>query len=134
MNPNNMSEKEIKAAEKARQEHRRANPRNSHDQVGRGGVYIHHVAREGRTPFPSRWQVIRPGYKTDPNASWYDHGRKTFTHSGGDSKKAAFAEAQAWAGNRYGIKNWKRNGVGDYINADASFAPIKRSSSKKEGR
>lgn len=55
----------------------------------RGGTYAH-------------TSVYRPGFKTDPNAHWQDHGCKTFN----DKAAVSIPQAIAWATERYKIDKW----------------------------
>lgn len=96
---------------------------NSHGfyngQEPRGQVFIGYRTEDGRSPFSSRWLVYRIGFKTDPGAHWSDNGNRSFIPHGRHSRKEALAEAQAWAGKRYGIGEWKRDPFGSY--GDAEF-------------
>lgn len=84
---------------------------NSFEFYGHGRPYIAFAPRAGA--FPAKWQVHRPGFKTDPDAHWGDHGSKTFSASGkGDA--VAQQKALDWASERYGIKEWKRDPFGSY--------------------
>lgn len=108
-----------------------SNPINTWEQVGKGGVYISFVADSGRRGvMPSRAHVVRPGYRTDPAAHWSDNGCKTFVGKMTDAVQAA----KAWAGARYGITAWKRNGMGDWINADAGLLPLRCEVERKAAR
>lgn len=49
------------------------------------------------------WQVIRPGYQTDPGGHWSNFGDKTFDGTGSEVRDAALA----WASERYGVTEWK---------------------------
>jgi hypothetical protein len=98
---------------------------NPHDFYGHGNVFITYAPTEGGRVWGARWRVARPGFQTDPKAAWYDYGNKTFQvwapygekHS--EVKRAVLAEAQAWASQRYGITEWKRDPFGSY--GDAEF-------------
>lgn len=57
---------------------------------------------------PAAWQVIRPGYQTDPSAPKRDRGHKTFTYDSVDEKNRAETRARAWAANEYEIFDWRR--------------------------
>lgn len=72
---------------------------------------IYSTQESGRMYRPASWAVIRPGFKTDPNAHWMDHGTKTFkvyTPSDKADKEAQLAQAIAWATERYGYDTWVR--------------------------
>lgn len=96
-------------------------PVNTHDQIGHGGVAVTYRPHQFGTP--ARWAVWRHGYKTDPDAAWYDHGNKTFSDFDIRNHKddPSLHEALVWASERYGIKRWMRNSMGDYVNADAGY-------------
>ena len=61
--------------------------------------------------------VYSPSHKTNPDASWYDYGKKTFVGNRAESLPKAFA----WASERYGIAidDWvpdpTRTGRGSYV-------------------
>lgn len=78
------------------------------NETGLTGVYLsYRTAQKGRWFRSAAWQVIRPGYRTDPEAHWTDHGHKTFdVFRPGDQKGTRLAEAQEWAGARYGVTEW----------------------------
>lgn len=68
----------------------------------------------------SKWQVSSPFFQTDPNAPWYDYGNKAFPlYGNGETphqrKMNTLAKAQAWAESEYGIKEWVKNRMGDYV-------------------
>lgn len=91
---------------------------NSHQLCQRGGkgVYVAYIPTDrGRGGHGAYWQVIRPGYKTDPGGPWYNHGHKTFNLWRREEKEAKRLEAIAWASERYGITGeWQRDPWGDY--------------------
>jgi hypothetical protein len=62
----------------------------------------------GRGYQPAAWQVIRPGFRTDPDGYWRDHGHKTFTVYSRDDRIAKGEEAKEWASKQYGIAEWKK--------------------------
>lgn len=99
---------------------------NPHGFYGKGHVFIAYTPADyGRGGRGAHWQVHRPGFETDPGGDWYNHGRKTFQvwaahgKSHAETKRAVLAEAQAWASERYGITEWKRDPFGSY--GDAEF-------------
>ena len=99
---------------------------NTHEQVGHGGVYITYAP--AHSVFAGRARVHRVGYKTDPKPSiWYDYGNKAFLGKMEDS----VPEAKAWAGQRYGITKWRRNGMGDWVDANADLPPLLREIERK---
>lgn len=74
---------------------------------GGTGIYLDYRPQQpGRGFVTAAWQVIRPGFKTDPNAHWQDRGHKTFTVGIGGNRAEAEARARTWAGERYGITEW----------------------------
>ncbi len=70
--------------------------------------------------YPAKSQACRPAtfriHKRDQKLSdaWYDYGAKSFSFSGQQGKKEAFAKAQAWASSHFDIKEWARNPFGDW--------------------
>lgn len=62
--------------------------------------YAGHVAR-----------VVSPFFKTDSTAHWSDYGAKSFF---GLMRKSLSA-AKAWASEQYGITEWSRNRIGQYV-------------------
>ena len=106
------------------------NPRNTYEQVGEGGVFITYMPREARRVLPNRAMVYRVGYKTAPKAPWYDHGNKSFVGNMRESVPAA----KAWAEERYDIKAWRRNGMGDWVDAGAAYLPLRCEVERKAAR
>ena len=104
---------------------------NAHGFAGHGNVYIVYTPNDNmRGGLSARWQVDRPGYRTDPDAHWQDRGCKTFdlfnvggTHK--EKKEIAFAEAKAWASERYGITEWARTPFGSWMDANFVKARLK---------
>lgn len=95
---------------------------NSHEfyngNAPEGQVYISWRGSDGRSPIGYDWIVHRVGYKTDPGGAWYNYDNKVFAGYGGREGKAkALAEAQEWAGKRYGITEWKRDPFGTFGSA-----------------
>jgi hypothetical protein len=89
--------------------------------TGHGQVYISWFPSD--RVFSARYQVVRRGYRTDPNAHWHDNGHKTFSYYGGAQyKREALAQAKAWAKDRYGIPEdaWAPSpfGGGDFVQRD----------------
>jgi hypothetical protein len=79
--------------------------------------YIGSRAREARACRCAAWMVHKKNEVLD-NA-WYNYGARAFTHGGRESKKKALADAQAWASDKFGIKEWARDPFGSY--GEASF-------------
>jgi hypothetical protein len=109
-------------------------PINTWDQIGSGGVFISRAYSPGRARDFKGWHVVGVGFRTDPDAAWYDNGCKTFLADLGekDRGKAALERAKRWAGERYGIGGWKRNGAGDYIPADDAYPPLRSEVERKQ--
>lgn len=58
-------------------------------------------AQTGRAYHPAAWQVIRPGYRTDPAGHWRDGYHRTFPVVTATDKKSQLTAAQRWAEWRY---------------------------------
>lgn len=54
---------------------------------------IYHGYDRGRGGKAARSQIWSPYYETNPDANWYDHGKKTFP----GSRLESFPKAIAWA-------------------------------------
>ncbi len=101
-------------------------PINVYDYLNKGDVFIQPAHLPGRTQSVTGWAVVRVGYKTNPNAAWYEYGNKVFSAFSGGGRKAALEAAQKWAEERYGVRGpWKRNGHGDYL-PDGFYRPLRR--------
>ena len=91
---------------------------NSYELCARGGgkVWIAYRSRDLRSCIPSAWRVIGLDFDTDPKAHWADYRCKSFMpfHK---TRAEALAEAQKWAGERYGIAEWARDPYGAYQDA-----------------
>lgn len=69
----------------------------------------------GRAYQSAAWQVIRPGFKTDPEGHWRDYGHKTFMVHGRENRQGQLDEAIKWANGRYyGDIEWVKDPFGDY--------------------
>lgn len=101
-------------------------PINTWEQVKLGHVFITYNAADSRACREAQWRVVGRGFKTCPDAAWYDNGCKCFTVDSPirEHKAAALAEAQAWASEEFGVKRWERNRSGDYVDADAGYPPL----------
>jgi hypothetical protein len=97
---------------------------NTHDQlvaaVNAGtiqkdqAISVSYRARPGEV---SKAVVGSPYFKTDEDAHWMDYGRKTFSaHFNGGWRKS-IEVAKEWATETYGISEWARNRVGDWVPA-----------------
>lgn len=66
------------------------------------GVFLYYRPQQpGRGYHPAAYQVMRPGYNTDPDAFWRDNKTKTFTLFARDERSQALLAAQQWANERY---------------------------------
>jgi len=65
-------------------------------------IAISYYPPEGRSVRPARSQVWSLSHRTDPKASWYDYGKKSFTGYHDES----VPEAVKWATEKYGITEW----------------------------
>ncbi len=113
-----------RAAERLKDATRQRNPINTNDQLAHGEVAItYHRAPTGRMGYAdcNKSVVWRKGFKTDPKGPHYNHGNKTFV----GNRTESLPQAMAWAGERYGIKEWKRNGMGDYVDASKDYVPVR---------
>lgn len=90
-------------------------------------VYVDYRPQEtGRAFLSAAWQVVRPGFKTDPNSYWRDYGHKTFdVWRPGKDKEPKRLEAIAWASERYGFDpdEWVKTPFGSYMPASV-LAPV----------
>lgn len=95
------------------------------------GVYVHYRPSSPQARIWSAWQVLRPGYRTDPsNASTVDYQQKTIGVNGDRAER--LEEAQAWAAGRYKVTEWASipglpgeyfpKAVADLIKADLKAA------------
>lgn len=97
-----------------------------------GQVWIGYNTSAPRSPVGSWWAVYRRGYKTDPKGDWYRYGNKAFSAYGRADRAPKLAAAQAWAGERYGIQEWKRTPFGSY--GDAAFVTARLAELKAEAK
>ena len=106
-------------------------PINTWEQVGHGGVFVTRYQTMGRNPSFAGWQVVRVGFdinqRPKEKRAWYENGTEKFSTygDGPDRGKASLARAKAWAGERYRITKWHRNAVGDYVDADKNYPPLR---------
>lgn len=69
------------------------------------GVYIEFTPKSG--PLPGRWQVKRPGHRTDALGPPWQQGHKTFVVLGGVAEKRATQQrAVVWAQTHFGVERW----------------------------
>ena len=100
---------------------------------GGAGVYIAYRPQQtGRAYQPAAWQVIRPGFRTDPDSHWRDGLNKTFVvfeprpGSHMSDKELQRAAAEEWASDRYKVAGWvKIPGVPGALFPDQDAAIIK---------
>lgn len=59
-----------------------------------------------RSVFPSCWQVIRPGHRTDPKALAWMGGAKTFIFATPKEKATAERRAMDWASTTFDVEEW----------------------------
>lgn len=88
---------------------------NTWDFVGHGGLYITRRPSEARACTVPAWVIHRRGYKTDPDAGWYNYGCKTFYVSGQAAAADALMKAKAWAGAKYLIADWVIGPFGEWM-------------------
>ena len=96
-------------------QYRTINVYNAHGFAEFGEVYIEYCPSTYKAY--AEWQVIRRGYQTSPRGPWTGHGNKCFVVNSLAVKKKRLAEAQAWAGKRYGIIKWARTPFGTWMHA-----------------
>jgi hypothetical protein len=65
-----------------------------------------------------RWQVFSPFFSTDKEAARFDNGYKTFNVLGRAEMTTQFESARNWAMAKYGVKEFKRNRMRDYVPAE----------------
>lgn len=80
-------------------------------------IMVYYAPYEARGGQGSCWMVASPFFETDPQSTWYYHGKKAFIVAGRSSMGRKRQEAIEWATKVYGVKEWKRNRVRDYVPA-----------------
>jgi len=85
--------------------------------LGGFGVFVGYRSQDhGRIYTPAAWQVIRPGFRTDPKGHWSDYGRKTFLVGTPvrEFKDPVRLEAIGWASKRYQLdpEDWLPSPLG----------------------
>lgn len=89
--------------------------------------YLPSSSRNGTT-HRNGWKVWRPGFNisgpegADRGPFHYDVNCRTFDEGLSllpwkEARAKALEAAKAWAGERYGIREWKRNRQGDWVDA-----------------
>ena len=80
-------------------------------------VYIQWLPARGA--YPSHWQVVRPGYKTDPKAPAWQRGNKTWICDSLKEKNQAEENARYWASAHFDVDGWVRiEGLGGALFPD----------------
>jgi hypothetical protein len=109
---------EVRPVSKLTESYKALQIHNAWGFAGHGNPYItYHAADNGRGGRCAQWVVVRPGYQTDPNAHFLDHGCKTFGVWGKDVKTLKLQYAREWAGKKYGITEWDRTPFGSWMDA-----------------
>jgi len=110
---------------------------NTYDQCAAAGgdriVIYRQIQETGRGYHAPSWQVARyidgNSTVTDPKASWYDYGKKTFSlsrlernagESIGEFRKRILQDAIAWANKTFGPREFVKNRVGDYVEREVN--------------
>ena len=96
----------------------------------------HHTGRSTGVNGVAVWHL---GHQTDPEAHWTDNGMKVFSLfniEGNDHRSrlaAAFKCGMDWASEKYGVKEWEKNRMGDYVPAplNSTFPLRKRTRTVK---
>ena len=83
-------------------------------------------AQPGRGYKSACWHVIQGRLITDEDAHWRDNGKKTFNVRRREDKAPQLSEAMAWAGERYGVKEWAKTPFGAYAPAEFVKARLKQ--------
>ncbi len=113
---------------------------NTHQQLVAAGGGIAIVTHRGgaRSDYVAGWGVYRVGpdgkkIDTNPNAPWYDYGKKVFLNSSfsgsfHERSRAALERAKQWITEQGWHKgNWKRNRMRDYVPAEIDLKfPIRK--------
>lgn len=97
---------------------RAARLHNDHNIMTRGQARaaLFYRAYDGRMVVSSSWIVYGNGFDTDPEAPWYNHGRKTFLVMSPvvTNKPLVLQDAKDWAAEHYGIAEWERSPFGGW--------------------
>lgn len=83
------------------------------------------VATMSRNTYRDGWKVWRPGFmvvgSSKDNPYDPDNGCRVFMENRSkpwkEARKEALDKALDWAARRYQVGSWKRNGMGDYVDA-----------------
>lgn len=106
-------------------------PVNTYDQIAHGDVSVFYCAApRGRLGWAmcDQTRVFRKGFSLSPNYS--DHGCKVFVGNRAKSLQVALE----WASERYKVKEWRRNGMGDYIDASKDYKPLQCEQDRADAR
>ena len=76
-----------------------------------------------RSSSVSAWMVTKHGYRLDD--SWYNHGSRAFIVFNRKDKPIKLLEAETWASDKFGIKEWARDPFGGYGPSDFIKTRIK---------
>lgn len=74
--------------------------------------YIDRHTTNYRDVMPSHYAVVKRGENL--GCHHLDMGSKTFAYRGRDGVKKAFLDAQLWASEKFGVKEWVRDPFGSY--------------------
>lgn len=110
---------------------------------GQSLVYVaYNPPNYGRGGRGASWQVMRPGFKTNPDEPWYNYGNKTFGIWRHREKDERRLEALEWATKKYGrdglnilpietISEWERSPWGDWY-PKGTFERLARNMQEKK--
>lgn len=78
----------------------------------------YHACARGRLGYGdcSKAMVFSPFFQVNPKAHWRDQGAMTFIVMGRNWREY-IETAKRWASKRFGITEWARNRMGDYVPA-----------------
>lgn len=98
---------------------------NSFQQVGPGGVWISYT---GQSPVGRSWcWSVNKNHADRLSIEETKHFHLDVME---DARKRnsspSLARAKAYAENRYGIKHWRRNCLGDWVDANADLPEIRK--------
>lgn len=88
---------------------------NTYDFVGHGGVYLSRRSRSPRSCTVPCWIVNHRGFKSDPDAGWYDYGCKTFTIMSGAEAGQILELAKVWTADKYDFYAWILDPYGSWM-------------------
>ena len=84
---------------------------NSYDiaKLAHSKLFLSYANDQSRGGKGIQWQVYGVGFKTAPDAPWYDHGMKTFVMYSPKEKEDVLQAAKAWCLAEYGILEWEKD-------------------------